>query len=180
MVNGYIMEVALTIMPVGLYTRKGKNGRTMYFRNGKLISKKSYTASRGRSQKRGPSTNRRSRRSTGPRRKNNMARYRRPSMPHPSVTGMAAGLSVASYLNAGQPVGISGVSVATPGVIKDVLDSKLAPAFGKLASNAVSLVNTPEGKAVLTGAIVTAAAGGVVRKWFPSIKLGGQKIYLRI
>jgi len=35
-------------MPVGLYTRKGKNGRTMYFRDGKLISKKSYTASRNR------------------------------------------------------------------------------------------------------------------------------------
>ena len=35
-------------MPVGLYTRKGKNGRTMYFRNGKLISKASYTASRKR------------------------------------------------------------------------------------------------------------------------------------
>ena len=35
-------------MPVGLYTRKGKNGRTMYFRNGKLISKASYTTSRKR------------------------------------------------------------------------------------------------------------------------------------
>ncbi|GAI76829.1 unnamed protein product, partial [marine sediment metagenome] len=35
-------------MPIGLYTRKGKNGRTMYFRNGKLISKASYSASRNR------------------------------------------------------------------------------------------------------------------------------------
>ena len=35
-------------MPVGLYTRKGANGRRMYFRDGKLISKQSYTASRNR------------------------------------------------------------------------------------------------------------------------------------
>ena len=159
-------------MPVGLYTRKGKNGRKMYFRDGKLISKKSYTASRGRSLKRRPSTNRR--RSTGnPRRKNNMARYRRPAMPHPSVTGLAAGLSVASYLD-------TGFGKKSPGVIKALTDSDLTKALNELTTNSIDLITSTSGKKVLTTAIVVAAAGGVVRKWFPSIRLGGSKIYMRI
>ena len=159
-------------MPVGLYTRKGKNGRTMYFRDGKLISKKSYTASRGRSLKRRPSTNRR--RSTGnPRRKNNMARYRRPAMPHPSVTGLAAGLSVASYLD-------TGFGKKSPGVIKALTESNITKALNELTTNSIDLITSTSGKKVLTTAIVVAAAGGVVRKWFPSIRLGGSKIYMRI
>jgi len=160
-------------MPVGLYTRRGKNGRTMYFRNGKLISKKSYTASRGRSRKqnkRRPSTRRA--RSTGPRRKN-MAR-RKPAMPHPSITGMAAGLSVAQYLNQGTSKGFG------KGVIDDVLGGKLGDAFNDLSTNAVGLATSPSGKAVLTSAIVLATAGGVARKWFPSVKLGGTKLYFKI
>ena len=162
-------------MPVGLYTRRGKNGRTMYFRDGKLISKKSYTASRGRSRKqnkRRPSTTRG--RSTGnPRRKNNMARYRRPAMPHPSVTGLAAGLSVASYLD-------TGFGKKSPGVIKALTESNITKALNELTTNSIDLITSPSGKKVLTTAIVVAAAGGVVRKWFPSIRLGGSKIYMRI
>ena len=152
----------------------------MYFRDGKLISKKSYTASRGRSRKqnkRRPSTTRR--RSPGnPRR--NMARYRKPAMPHPSVTGMAAGLSVAQYLNAGQDVGITGITAQTPSVLKDVLDSNISSAFAQLSSNAVNLVKSADGKKVLSSAIVVATAGGLVRKWFPSTRLGGNKLYFRI
>ena len=160
-------------MPVGLYTRRGKNGRTMYFRNGKLISKKSYTASRGRSRKQNKrrSSTRRAR-STGPRR-NNMAR-RKPAMPHPSITGMAAGLSVAQYLNRGTSKGFG------KGVIDDVLGGKLGDAFNDLSTNAVGLATSPSGKAVLTSAIVLATAGGVARKFFPSVKLGGTKLYFKI
>ena len=162
-------------MPVGLYTRRGKNGRTMYFRDGKLISKKSYTASRGRSRKqnkRRPSTTRR--RSTGnPRRKNNMARYRRPAMPHPSVTGLAAGLSVASYLD-------TGFGKKSPGVVKALSESNISKAFNELTTNSIDLITSQTGKKVLTTAIVVAAAGGVARKWFPSIKLGGNKLYFKI
>lgn len=161
-------------MPVGLYTRKGKNGRRMYFRDGKLISKKSYTASRGRSRKqskRSPSTNRR--RSTGNPRRKNMARYRRPAMPHPSVTGLAAGLSVASYLD-------TGFGKKSPGVVKALTDSDFTKALNHLTENSIDLITSPSGKKVLTTAIVVAAAGGIVRKWFPSIRLGGSKIYMRI
>jgi hypothetical protein len=159
-------------MPVGLYTRKGKNGRTMYFRDGKLISKKSYTASRSRRSASRSSTRRK--RSTGnPRRKTNMARYRRPAMPHPSVTGLAAGLSVASYLD-------TGFGKKSPGVIKALQESKISKAFNELTTNSIDLVSSDSGKKVLTTAIIVAAGGGLIRKWFPSIKLGGQKIYMRI
>jgi len=164
-------------MPVGLYTRKGKNGRKMYFRDGKLISKKSYTASRGRSLKRRPSTNRR--RSTGnPRRKNNMARYRKPAMPHPSVTGMGAGLSIANYLNQGTAVG-SG-AITTGGVIADAVKGNINVAFTTFSKNAVDLVTSKTGKSVLSSAIVLATAGGIARKWFPNVRLGGSKFFFRI
>jgi len=168
-------------MPVGLYTRKGANGRRMYFRDGKLISKKSYDTSRKRkrSTKKGMRRKTARRAYTGNPRRKNMARYRKPAMPHPSVTGMAAGLSVAQYLNAGQDVGITGITATTPSVLKDVLDSNISSAFGKLSSNAVSLVKSADGKKVLSSAIVVATAGGLIRKWFPTTKLGGQKLYFR-
>ena len=164
-------------MPVGLYTRKGKNGRTMYFRDGKLISKKSYTASRNR---RGATRKGRApyrgKRSTGNPRRKNMAR--RMTIPHPSITGMASGLAVANYLNQGTAVGIG--TMKTGGVIADALGGNLNLAFTELSRNAVDLATSPGGKAVLSSAIVLATAGGIARKWFPSVKLGGTKLYFKI
>jgi len=169
-------------MPVGLYTRKGAKGRRMYFRDGKLISKKSYDASRKR---RGRSTRKGMRRKTArraytgkrSRRNNNMAR-RRMAIPHPSITGMAAGLSVANYLNQGTAVGAG--ATLTKGVIKSTLDGNLNAAFADLSKNAVDLAMSKGGKAVLSSAIVLATAGGLARKWFPSVKLGGNKLYFKI
>ena len=163
----------------GLYTRKGASGRKMFFRDGKLISEKSYRTSLTRRSTRPRNRNAtRSSPKRNPRRKN-MARYKRPAMPHPSVTGMAAGLSVAQYLNAGMDVGITGIVSTTPSVLKDVLDSNISSAFAKLSSNAVNLVKSADGKKVLSSAIVVATAGGLIRKWFPTTKLGGQKLYFR-
>jgi len=167
-------------MPVGLYTRKGANGRRMYFRDGKLISKKSYDTSRKRRSTRTGMRRKTARRAyTGnPKRRKNMARYRKPAMPHPSITGMAAGLSVANYLNQGTSVGMG--SLTTGGVIKDTLDGNLNSAFSSLSKNAVNLATSSGGKAVLSSAIVLATAGGIARKWFPSVKLGGTKLFFRI
>ena len=162
----------------GLYKRKGARGRIMYFRDGKMISKKSFLASMAR---RGPakrSSPRRSPRKTMARRRTYSRR--RPAMPHPSITGMAAGLSVAQYLNAGSSVGITGISARTAGVIKDVTDGNLNQAFGTLSKNAVSLATSDAGKKVLSTSIVLATAGGLARKWFPSVKLGGSKLYFKI
>ena len=170
----YIPQLNYEYMPVGLYTRKGANGRRMYFRDGKLISKKSYDTSRKRRSTRTGMRRKTARRAyTGNPRRKNMAR-RRPAMPHPSITGMAAGLSVAQYLNQGTSKGFG------KGVIDDVLGGKLGDAFNDLSTNAVGLATSPSGKAVLTSAIVLATAGGVARKWFPSVKLGGTKLYFKI
>ena len=102
-----------------------------------------------------------------------MAR-RRPAIPHPSITGMAAGLSVAQYLNQG--------SAPTPGkgVIADVMEGELSDAFSQISDHAVDLATSTKGKAVLTSAIVLATAGGLARKFFPSVKLGGTKLYFKI
>ena len=165
----------------GLYKRKGAQGRIMYFRDGKMISKKSYLSSASRR------TVRRSnpRRSTT--RRNTMVRRktysrRKPAMPHPSITGMAAGLSVANYLNSGKIVstGMGGLSGKTAGVIKDVADGKLNDAFSTLSANAVNLATSTTGKQVLSTSIVLATAGGLARKWFPSVKLGGNTLYFKI
>ena len=102
-----------------------------------------------------------------------MAR-RRMAIPHPSVTGLASGLAVAQYLNAGPSGRTEG------GVIKDALEGKLEPAFTSLSKNAISLATSTSGKAVLSSAIVLATAGGIARKWFPSVKLGGSKFYFKI
>ena len=162
-------------MPVGLYTRKGANGRRMYFRDGKLISKKSYDMSKSRrSTKTGMRRKTARRAYTGnPKRRKNMAR-RRPAMPHPSITGMAAGLSVAQYLNQG------GAPSPGKGVIKDVLGGDLSDAFSSLSDHAIDLATSTKGKAVLSSAIVLATAGGLARKFFPSVKLGGTKLYFKI
>ena len=159
----------------GLYKRKGAQGRIMYFRDGKMISKKSYLASMAR---RGPAKRSNPRRSTT--RRKTMARKRtygrrKPAMPHPSVTGMAAGLTVASYLNTGG----AGVFSSTD-VIKSVTDGKLSNAFSLLSKNAINLASSTTGKQALSSAIVLATAGGLARKWFPSVKLGGNKLYFKI
>ena len=164
-------------MPVGLYTRKGANGRRMYFRDGKLISKKSYDASRRRRSTRKGQRRKTARRAyTGTRsRRNNMAR-RKPAMPHPSITGMAAGLSVAQYLNQGTKTGNGPVS----GVISEAVGGNLQGAFTELSQNAIALSTSTTGRAVLSSAIVLATAGGLARKFFPSVKLGGTKLYFKI
>jgi len=158
----------------GLYTRKGAKGRNMYFRDGKMISEKSYRASlarRGSVTRTRKSSPRRSSRKTMARRKTYSRR--KPAMPHPSITGMAAGLSVAQYLNAGTASGGSGV-------IKQVADGNLNSAFTSLSKNAINLATSPAGKAVLSTSIVLATAGGLARKWFPNTRLGGNKLYFKI
>jgi len=105
-----------------------------------------------------------------------MARYRKPAIPHPSLTGMASGLAIATYLNKGS----TGSGGQTPGAIRSALDSKYGSALNQVASNAMNLATSTGGRKVLTSAIAIAAVGGVVRKWFPSIKLGGSKLFFRI
>ena len=155
----------------GLYTRKGAKGRKMYFRDGKMISEKSYRASLARRGSTKRTSPRRSPRKTMARRKT--YRRRRPAMPHPSVTGMAAVLSVAQYLNSATASGKSGV-------IAQAMKGDLSSSFTQLSKNAINLAMSDAGKKVLSTSIVLATAGGLARKWFPSVKLGGNKPYFKI
>ena len=85
------------------------------------------------------------------------------TIPHPSVTGMASGLAIASYLNAGRsttvdtPVG--DVSVMSEGVIKDITDGELGKAFSTLSGNAIDLIGSDAGRKTLVGASLVAVAG---------------------
>ena len=95
-------------------------------------------------------------------------------MPHPSVTGLASGLAVATYLNQGT------ASRGAQGVIESVTKGNLNLAFQDISKNAINLATSTDGKKVLSTAIVLATAGGLARKWFPSVKLGGSKLYFKI
>ena len=94
------------------------------------------------------------------------------AIPHPSITGMAAGLSVAKYLDSATASG--------GGVIKAVTKGDISTAFNSLSRNAINLATSDAGKKVLSTSIVLATAGGIARKWFPNVKLGGNKLYFKI
>ena len=167
-------------MPVGVYRKKNKKGKFMYFRNGKLISKKSYDSSKSRKR----STRKGGIRKTARRayvKKNNRRSKMRKGIPHPSVTGMASGLAIASYLNAGKTVtGSFGKTSVTEGVIKDITDGQLGTAFNTLAGNAVNMIGSDGGRKTLVTAGGIALLGAFARKQFPNLKLGGSKLYFRL
>jgi len=98
-------------------------------------------------------------------------------IPHPSVTGLASGMAIAAYLNAGKT--INGKFQAE-GVIKDVTDGQLGQAFNTLSTNAINMIGTDLGRKTLVTAGLVAAAGAFARKQFPQLKLGSSKIYFRL
>jgi len=158
-----------------LRAKRAKNGRMMYFKDNKLISKARYQAAKGR-------TNRTRKRSPARKPSNNKRKTMRKSLPHPSITGMASGLTVAAYLNAGRTVSTSGGrgSKTIEGVIKDVTDGELGTAFNTLSNNAINMIATNEGRKTLVTAGGIAALGALVRRQLPQLKLGGQKLFFRI
>ena len=108
------------------------------------------------------------------------------SIPHPSVTGMASGLTIASYLNAGRTTSTAtGTSMGTvttmgEGVLKDITDGELGKAFTTLSGNAVGMIASEGGRKTLVTAGGVALLGAVARKQFPNLKLGGSKFYFRL
>jgi len=105
----------------------------------------------------------------------------RKGIPHPSITGMASGLAIAAYLNAGRTVeGSFGKTNIVEGVIKDVTDGQLGVAFNTLAGNAVDMIATDAGRKTLVTASGIAILGAFARKQFPQLKLGGKSLYFRL
>ncbi|AXH79074.1 MAG: hypothetical protein [Circular genetic element sp.] len=155
-----------------LRAKRAKNGRMMYFKDNKLISKARYQAAKSRSSKT-------TKRSTA-RKPSNGVRRMKKSLPHPSVTGMASGLAIAAYLNAGKTVTDKYSSIQMDGVVKDITDGQLGQAFNTLSTNAVSMIATDAGRKTLVTAGGIAALGAFARRQFPQLKLGGSKLYFRI
>ena len=91
-------------------------------------------------------------------------------VPHPSVTGMAAGFSILDDLNKGD---VSG------DIIKGNIGGPTG-ALNKLSVNSQNLIRTEGGRKALFQAIGIAAIGAFARKSLPSTKLGGTKFYFRI
>jgi len=108
----------------------------------------------------------------------------RKGIPHPSVTGMASGLAIAAYLNAGQETtrraGAGTVTTLGEGVIKDVTDGELGKAFSTLSTNAINMISSEGGRKTLVTAGSIALVGAFARKQFPQLKLGGSKLYFRL
>ena len=100
-----------------------------------------------------------------------MAR-RKMVVPHPSITGMAAGFSLFDDLNGGDP-GRSVIDL----VVGQNPSYNLA--LKQLSHNAQALVKTPTGRTSLLQAVGIAAIGAWARKALPATKLGGSKIYFR-
>ena len=167
-------------MPKGVYRKKTKRG-WMHFRDGKLISKASYLRSKGNKRSTRKGGVRKTARRAYVRKNNPKRRSMKKSIPHPSVTGMASGLAIASYLNAGQTVtGAFGRTSVTEGVLKDVTDGQLGVAFNTLAGNAIDMIGTDAGRKTLVTASGIAILGAFARKQFPQLKLGGSKLYFRL
>ena len=95
-----------------------------------------------------------------------MAR-RRMAVPHPSVTGLAAGFSLVDDLNKGNVVGM-------------LMDGNFDNAIKSLSVNSQNLIKTETGRKSLAQAVGIAAIGAWARRSFPSTKLGGSKFFFRI
>ena len=97
-----------------------------------------------------------------------MAR-RKMAVPHPSVTGMAAGFSILDELNKGDVIG-------------DIVNGNIGGRTGALTNltiNSQNLIKTPEGRKTLLQAVGIAALGAFARKSLPGTKLGGNRFYFR-
>jgi len=115
------------------------------------------------------------RKRSSPKRRNNraspkrrrMARTRKLAVPHPSITGMAAGFSILDDLNKGNVIGAA-------------MKGSLTPAINRLSINAQDLIRSDSGRKSLVQAIGIAAIGTWARKALPATKLGGKKFYFTI
>ena len=158
-----------------LRAKRAKNGRMMYFMDNKLISKARYLSAKNR-----PRTSRK--RSSARKPTKNGVKKMKKGLPHPSVTGMASGLAIASYLNAGRTIERSGGrgEKVIEGVVKDITDGELGVAFNTLSTNAINMIGTNDGRKTLVTAGGIALLGAVARRQFPQLKLGGSKLYFRL
>ena len=104
-----------------------------------------------------------------------MTRSRKMFIPHPSITGMAAGFTLLDDLNKSVTGGLGAGTV-----IDESLKGNFNKAFITLSANAQNLVKTTTGRTALLQAVGIAALGAWARKALPNVKIGGTKLYARI
>jgi len=88
-------------------------------------------------------------------------------VPHPSITGMAAGFSLVDDLNKGDVIG-------------KAFAGNASAALKNLSTNAQNLIKTDSGRKSLVQAVGIAAVGAWARKALPSTKIGGTRLFFRI
>lgn len=167
-------------MPKGVYRKKNKKGVFMHFRDGKIISKKSYDASKRSKGTRKGQVRKTARKAYTPKRNNpnNRSRKMRKSIPHPSLTGLASGALVFSWLNSK-----SGWTARTEGkesVVNWLAQGNLNKATNRFIENAKTMFKPDHGLKTVGSAVILATAGTIARRQFPNVKIGGAKIYAKL
>jgi len=97
---------------------------------------------------------------------------RKKSFPSPSITGLASGLLVAQYINAGDK--------ANGTVIQALQAGEIDSAVNRLAKYGPALITNKKGQSTLVKAVGIAVLGQAVKKMFKGVKLGTQKLHLTI
>lgn len=109
-----------------------------------------------------------------------MVRYgsKRMIVPHPSITGMAAGFTLIDDLNKASV--LTGGRTTAGTVIDNAAKGRYSDALGVLSVNAQNLIKTQAGRQSLFTAVGIAALGSWARRALPATKIGGTKLYFRI
>ena len=164
---------------------KGKGLPKKYAKMGFAKGWKAYkaqqrkTASKRRSSTRKGQVRKTARRAFMPKNKNNRGRrMARKTMPHPSLTGLASGAMVLSWLNSKS--GWTGRTEGKESVSSWLMKGNIDKAFNRLLENTKTLFKPGHGLPVATGAVALAVAGSIARKHIPNVKIGSSKVYARL
>ena len=109
---------------------------------------------------------------------NNRSRKMRKSIPHPSLTGLASGALVFSWLNSKS--GWTGRTEGKESVTSWLAKGNLNKASMRFIENAKTMFKADQGLKTVGSAVVIATAGAIARKQFGNPKIGGSKIYARL
>ena len=109
---------------------------------------------------------------------NNRSRKMRKSIPHPSLSGLASGALVFSWLNSKS--GWTGRTEGKESVTSWLAKGDLNKASMRFLENAKTMFKADQGLKTVGSAVVIATAGAIARKQLGNPKIGGSKIYARL
>ena len=136
------------------------------------------TASKRRLSTRKGQVRKTARRAFRPKNKNNRSRKMRKSIPHPSLSGLASGALVFSWLNSKS--GWTGRTEGKESVTSWLAKGDVNKASMRFLENAKTMFKADQGLKTVGSAVVIATAGAIARKQLGNPKIGGSKIYARL